>query len=127
LFPMRPVVHEGTFMRTLLAGLAGISVALAAAGVMAQDAAHAAPAAASPAAAAASGRPSVETTTIGDLIANDKTKAVLAKDYGPLLTYDGLDQIKGMTLRDISKFPQAQLDDAKLAVIQKDFDAIPAS
>lgn len=119
-------------MRILLAGLAGTSVALAAFGAMAQDAAPAAaapaaPAMAAPATPAAAGKPSVETTTIGDLIANDKTKAVLAKDYAGLLTYDGLDQIKGMTLRDISKFPQAQLDDAKLAVIQKDFDAIPAS
>jgi hypothetical protein len=42
------------------------------------------------------------------------------------LTYEGLDQIKGMTLRDISKYPQADLDDTKLAKIQKDFDAIPA-
>jgi hypothetical protein len=129
---MRAPVHEGTFMRILLAGLAGTSVALAAFGAMAQDAAPAAaapaaPAMAAPATPAAAGKPSVETTTIGDLIANDKTKAVLAKDYAGLLTYDGLDQIKGMTLRDISKFPQAQLDDAKLAVIQKDFDAIPAS
>jgi hypothetical protein len=111
-------------MRTLLAGLAGTYVALVAFGAMAQDSAPAAaapgPAAAAPAAA---GKPSVETTTIGDLIANDKTKAVLAKDYGALLTYDGLDQIKGMTLRDISKYPQAQLDDAKLAAIQKDFNA----
>jgi hypothetical protein len=28
-----------------------------------------------------------------------------------------------MTLRDISKYPQAQLDDAKLAAIQNDFNA----
>jgi hypothetical protein len=80
-----------------------------------------------PAPAAASAKPSVETTPIGDLVANEKTKAVLAKDYAGLLTYDGLDSIKGMTLRDISKFPQAQLDDAKLATIQKDFDAMPPS
>jgi hypothetical protein len=104
-------------MRIVTSGLAALAIALTA---------SVAPAVAGdPAAAAASAKPSVETTTIGDLIANEKTKAVLAKDYAGLLSYDGLDSIKGMTLRDISKFPQAQLDDALLATIQKDFDAIP--
>jgi hypothetical protein len=74
---------------------------------------------------APAGKPSVDSTPIGDLVANEKTKAVLAKDMPGLLTYDGLDQIKGMSMRDISKFPEANLDDAKLAAMQKDFDAIP--
>jgi hypothetical protein len=106
-------------MRIVTSGLAALSIALTASGALA--------AASAPAAAAASAKPSVETTTIGDLIANPNTKAVLAKDYAGLLSYDGLDSIKGMTLRDISKFPQAQLDDTLLATIQKDFDALPAS
>jgi hypothetical protein len=105
-------------MRTMISGLAALSIALAASGALAQTSAPA---------AAASAKPSVETTPIGDLVANEKTKAVLAKDYAGLLSYEGLDSIKGMTLRDISKFPQAQLDDAKLATIQQDFDAIPPS
>ena len=107
-------------MRIVTSGLAALSIALAASSALAAPGDPAA-------AAAASAKPSVETTTIGDLIANPKTKAVLAKDYAGLLSYDGLDSIKGMTLRDISKFPQAQLDDALLATLQKDFDAIPAS
>ncbi|HXV00883.1 MAG TPA: hypothetical protein VG166_10330 [Caulobacteraceae bacterium] len=106
-------------MRTMISALAALSITLTAFAAMAQQSA--------PAPAAASAKPSVETTPIGDLVANEKTKAVLAKDYAGLLTYDGLDSIKGMTLRDISKFPQAQLDDAKLATIQKDFDAMPPS
>ncbi len=105
-------------MRLLIAGLTGLILTVGAFDASAQ-------AASAPAASAA--KPSVETTSIADLIAKDTTKAVLAKDLPKLLTYDGLDQIKGMTLRDISKFPQAELDDAKLAAIQKDFDAIPAS
>jgi hypothetical protein len=105
-------------MRLTIVGLAGLSIALSTGVVTAQ---------ASPPAAAASAKPSVETTSIGDLVDNAKTKAVLAKDLPALLAYDGLDAIKGMTLRDISKYPQANLDDAKLAVIQKDLDAIPAS
>jgi hypothetical protein len=98
-------------MRSLIAALAGLTLSLSAAHALADP--------------APSAKPSVESTPIGDLVANDKTKAVLAKDMPGLLTYEGLDQIKGMTLRDISKFPEANLDDTKLAAMQKDFDAIP--
>jgi len=108
-------------MRSAIAGLAGLALTLAAAGALAQTNT----AATSAAMPAASPKASVETTTIGDLVGNDKTKGVLQQDMPALLTYDGLDQIKGMTLRDISKYPQANLDDTKLAKIQKDFDAIP--
>jgi hypothetical protein len=72
---------------------------------------------------AAPGAPSVESTTIGDLIANPAAKAVLEKDLPQLVSYPGLDQIKDMTLRGISVYPEAQLDDAKLKAIQTDFDA----
>jgi hypothetical protein len=72
---------------------------------------------------AAPGAASVEKTTIGDLLANDSSKAVLQKDMPDLVSYPGIDQVKGMTLRDISAYPQAQLDDAKLNLIQKDLDA----
>jgi hypothetical protein len=102
-------------MRSVVTALASLTLALSAAQAMAAPA---------PAPAAA-GKPSVDSTPIGDLVANEKTKAVLAKDMPGLLTYDGLDQIKGMSMRDISKFPEANLDDAKLAAMQKDFDAIP--
>ena len=67
----------------------------------------------------------METTTIGDLIANPGNKAVLTKDFPELLAYPGLDDIKGMTLRDISKYPQASLDDTRLASIQKDLNTAP--
>ena len=112
-------------MRLLTAGLAGLTLALAGFGAVAQPTA-AAPAAAAAAIPAAPGKASVETTTIGDLIANPNAKAVLQKDLPELLSYPGLDQITGMTLRDISKFPEAKLDDAKLAAIQKDLDAAPS-
>ncbi len=110
-------------MRLVIVGLAGISLAFAAQ-------AMAAPASAPPAASAAApvtpaGKASVETTTIADLLASPTDKAVLAKDYPELIAYPGLDTIKGMTLRDISKFPEAKLDDARLASIQKDLDAAP--
>ena len=72
---------------------------------------------------AAPGAMSVENTTIGDLLDNPASKAVIAKDMPALIAYPGLDQIKGMTLRAISVYPEAQLDDTKLAAIQKDLDA----
>ncbi|HEV7156888.1 MAG TPA: hypothetical protein VGN38_00845 [Caulobacteraceae bacterium] len=114
-------------MRTLIAALAGAAAALAVSAAGAQTPAPAtnteAPAADTPI-SAASPKASVETTTIGDLIADPATKGVLQKDMPELLSYDGLDQIKGMTMRDISKYPQANLDQARLVKIQKDFDAI---
>jgi hypothetical protein len=106
-------------MRFALAGLAGVLIVLAGSEVTAQPAVAPATSAAAPSAST----PSVETTSIADLLADPATKAVLQKDMPALISYDGLDQIKGMTLRDISKYPQAQLDDAKLAAIQKDFNA----
>ncbi|MGH6991757.1 MAG: hypothetical protein ACRED8_09085, partial [Caulobacteraceae bacterium] len=71
---------------------------------------------------AAAGAPSVATTTIGDLIANPKSKAVLSADYAPLLAYPGLSDIEGMTLVDISQYPQAKLDSALLTKIQTDLN-----
>ncbi len=102
-------------MKLLIAGLAAIALAAPAGAVLAADApAHA---------VSTPAKASVETTSIGDLLANPASKAVLEKDMPALITYQGLDQIKGMTLRDISKYPQANLDDAKLAAIQTDLDA----
>ena len=72
---------------------------------------------------AAPAKPSVETTTIGDLLGNSASKAVIAKDMPDLIAYPGLDMIKGMTLRAISAYPEAKLDDAKLKAIQADLDA----
>jgi hypothetical protein len=108
-------------MKLLIAGLAAIALAAPAAAVAEDTAAPAATPAAT-----SSAKPSVETTTIGDLLANPSSKAVLEKDMPALVTYPGLDQIKGMTLRQISQYPAAQLDDAKLAAIQTDLDAAGA-
>ncbi len=100
-------------MKRLIAGLA-VTLATATA-ALAQTAPAPIP--------AAPGAASVENTTIGDLLDNPANKAVIAKDMPALIAYPGLDQIKGMTLRGISVFPEAQLDDAKLTAIQKDLDA----
>ena len=69
------------------------------------------------------GPPSVD-WPIADLLTDTGAHAVLAKDLPKLLTYEGLDDIKQMSIRGISKFPQAEIDDAKLASIQADLAAL---
>ncbi len=97
-------------MRSILAGLAGLSLALSAgAGALAQPAAPA--------------KPSVETTTIGDLMAKPATLAVLQKDLPVVLSDPRIEQAKGMSLREIQPYSEGKLDDAKLAAVQKDLDA----
>ena len=86
------------------------------------SAAAPAAAAAAPDTAVKSGPPSVD-WPISDLLADPGSKAVLGKDLPALLTYDGLDQIKGMSIRQISQFPQANIDATKLAQIQTDLTA----
>ena len=111
-------------MRRLIASIAGFALAVVAQSATAQSAsAQSAPAAAAATITAAPGALSVENTAIGDLLADAGGKAVLEKDMPQLIAYPGLDQIKGMTLRAISVYPEAQLDDTKLATIQKDLDA----
>jgi para-nitrobenzyl esterase len=111
-------------MRRAFAALAGLTMLMAAAPALSQTNTAAPAEEATKTIPAASPKASVETTTIGDLVDNPKTKAVLQQDMPELLTYDGLDQIKGMTMRDISKYPQANLDQAKLEKLQKDLDGI---
>ena len=65
---------------------------------------------------------SVDKTTIGDLWANEKTKAVLQKDVPGIDQY--MDQIKDMTLAQVAPMSQGAIDDAKLKAIQADLDAI---
>jgi hypothetical protein len=99
-------------MRSILAGVAGLCISLAtAAGAMAQT----------PAAAPA--KPSVDSTTVGDLMANPATMAVLQKDVPAVLSDPRIEQAKGMTLKEIEPYSEGKIDDAKLAAIQKDLDA----
>ena len=67
---------------------------------------------------------SVETTLIGDLLANDATKAIVLKYMPTLMDSPYLEQVKAMTLRGVSAYPQAGLDDAKLKLMQAELDAV---
>jgi hypothetical protein len=71
------------------------------------------------------GPPSID-WPIADLLADTATHEVLAKDMPKLLTSDALDMIKQMSIRALAKFPQAAIDDAKLATVQADLAALTA-
>ena len=100
----------------LAAGFAALAT-LAAAPAFAQ-----APAAAPAAAPTAAGPLSVETTPIGQIIANPAAKAVLEKEVPTIDQY--YDQIREMTLAQVAPMSQGALDDAKLKAIQAEFDKI---
>ena len=105
--------------------VAALAVAAIAAPAFAQDEHKdhaAAPAAASPDAAPASGKISVETTPIGEIIKNEKAKAVLEKALPQIPQF--YDQIATMTLAQVAPMSQGALDDAKLKELQAEFDKI---
>ncbi len=101
-------------MKLIAAGLSGLILALAAAPVaFAADA---------PTAAMAAATPSVD-SKIGALLAVPATKAIVDKYMPGLETSPYLDMAKGMSVRDASKYPQAGLDDAKLAAMDTELKA----
>ncbi len=113
--------------KTLSAVLAIAALGLAAGSALADDA----PAAARgrpPSTAPPSGPPSID-WTMQDLLANPGAKAVLEKDMPGLEADPRLDMVKTLTLRAVAAYPEAQIDDAKLASIQADLAALskPAS
>ena len=75
-----------------------------------------------PAPAAASGKISVETTPIGDIIKNEKAKAALEAALPQITQF--YDQIATMTLAQVAPMSQGALDDAKLKALQAEFDKI---
>ena len=101
-------------MKTLAA--AAIAAALIAGPALAQTPAPAA------APAAASGKMSVETTPIADIVKNEKAKAVLEKALPEIAQF--YDQIGAMTLAQVAPMSQGALDDTKLKAIQAEFDKL---
>jgi hypothetical protein len=102
---------------------AAFVVAAAAAPAIAQEHKDHAPAdAAAPAAAPASGKLSVETTPISEIIKNEKAKAALEKALPPISQF--YDQIATMTLSQVAPMSQGAIDDAKLKEIQAEFDKL---
>lgn len=107
-------------MKFIVAALSGLTLALSGASL-------AAAADDKPPAASAPAGVSVD-SKIGDLLADPATKAVLDKDIPGLEGSPYLDMVKGMSVRDIAKYPQAKIDDTKLQTIDTDLKAAkPAS
>lgn len=108
-------------MKFIVAALSGLTLALTGATLAA--AADDKP----PAAATTTAGASID-SKIGDLLTNPVTKAVLDKDIPGLESSPYLDMVKSMSVREIAKYPQAKLDDAKLQTIDADLKAAkPAS
>ncbi|HEX3701006.1 MAG TPA: hypothetical protein VHV27_10065 [Phenylobacterium sp.] len=104
-------------MNTKLAAALVALTALAAAPALAQ-----APAAPAAAPAAASGKLSVETTTVADIVKNPEAKAALEKTLPQISQY--YDQIGGMTLKQVQPMSQGAITDDMLKTVQADFDKI---
>ncbi len=78
-----------------------------------------------PAAPAAAAWPPTTDWTIGDLIANPAAKAVLQADLPELLAYDGLDNIKGYSLKAVAQYAPDKIPQAKVDQIQTDLSKLP--
>ena len=63
-------------------------------------------------------------STIGELLADPKTKAVLEKHLPGISTMPQIGMAKGMTLKAIVPFSQGMINDAKLKAIEEDLKQI---
>jgi parvulin-like peptidyl-prolyl isomerase len=107
-------------MKTIALAAALVVAAVAAPAIAQEHKDHAPAAAAAP--AAASGKLSVETTPIGDIVKNEKAKAALEKALPAITQF--YDQIATMTLSQVAPMSQGAIDDAKLKEIQAEFDKL---
>ncbi len=103
-------------LRTLM-----ISASLALAGVAAS-----ASAADAPAAAAAAAKFSTADSSIGTLLDNPETKAVLEKHIPQFVSNPQIEMAKAMTLKQIQGYAGDALSDDTLAKIDADLAKIPA-
>lgn len=76
------------------------------------------------ASAPAKAGPTVEKTSIADLVANPATKPIVDKYLPGVQQHPQYGMAKGMSLKQLSRFPQAQLTPAKLTAIQAEFDKL---
>jgi hypothetical protein len=109
--------QEGLTMNKMIIALAAASVAISAAPAFAID-----PPAAAPAAATA--KFSTASSTIGDLLDNAATKAVLTKYVPALVGNAQIEMARSMTLKQIQSYAGDSLTDEVLAKIDLDLAAI---
>ncbi|MEY4249773.1 MAG: hypothetical protein RJA87_1406 [Pseudomonadota bacterium] len=92
--------------KMILAGLAGLSVALASSAAIAAD------------------KLTVDATPIAELADKPETKAILDKDLPGLTTHPAFDQFKGMTLKALQPMSGGVVTDEQLAAVQAGLDAL---
>lgn len=90
--------------KTLLAGLAGLSIAFAAGAALAE------------------GAKSVDSTPIGELAADPAGKAILDKELPGLTQHPAYEQFKGMTLRQLQPMSGGVISDERLTAVQAALD-----
>ena len=93
--------------KTLIAGLAGLSLAFAAVPALAD------------------GKKSVDATPIAELAADPTSKAILVKELGDVTQHPAYEQFKGMTLRQLQPMASNMLTEEKLVAIQAALNAAP--
>jgi hypothetical protein len=98
------------------------ALALLPAAAMAQTAAPTPP----PAPAAPAPQFSTATTTLGALLDNEVTRAVVERHLPGMSQHPMIDQARGFTLRMIQQFAPDQLSDERLDAIDRDLAALPA-
>ena len=90
--------------KTLLAGLAGLSIAFAAGAALAE------------------GAKSVDSTPISELAADPAGKAALDKELPGLTEHPAYEQFKSMTLRQLQPMSGGVISDERLAAVQAALD-----
>ncbi len=70
--------------------------------------------------ATAETKPSVETTPVAELMANEKAKAVLEKHIPGIGAHPSYDMFKGMTLVELKPYSEGQITDDTLAAIKSE-------
>ncbi len=105
-------------MKKLLIALAGCAVLAASSVAIAQTATPAPAAAPAPFYTA-------EDSPIGDLLDNPATKAVLVKHVPGVVSNEGIERARGMTLVAIQAYSNGAITDEKLVAIDKDLAVIP--
>jgi hypothetical protein len=95
--------------KTLIAGLAGLSLAFAALPALAE------------------GKKSVDATPIAELAADPAGKAILDKELPGLTNHPAYEQFKGMTLRQLQPMSGGVISDERITAVQAALDsAAPA-
>ena len=68
----------------------------------------------------------LDDSTIGELLDDPTTKAILVKHLPEVVNGEGIDRARGMTLPAIQPFSQGKITDEQLAAVEKDLATVPA-